>query len=78
MGAPARSSDAAVKNSRKHGARLRDLGEGARYQISDDVCGTGSLPRYNSGFWSVYRRQNLAFGGAKGRMRDRMRPRDDE
>jgi hypothetical protein len=59
-----RPGDAAVENSRKYGARLRDLAEGARNQLSDDVCGAASLPGRNRGLWSVDGGQNLALGGA--------------
>jgi hypothetical protein len=59
-----RPGDAAIKNPRKHGAWLRNLGEGARHQVCDDVRGTRSLSRRNRRLRSVYSRQNFTFGGS--------------
>jgi hypothetical protein len=61
---PPRSGHAAVENSRKDGARLRDLTECARYQVSDHIRGTFGLSGRNRRLGSVDRCQNLALGGA--------------
>jgi hypothetical protein len=60
---PPSTGHAAVENSGEYGARLRNLAERARNQVSDNVRGALSLSRGNSRFCPVYGRQNLALRG---------------
>jgi len=60
---PTRPGDATVENSRKHGAWLRDLAQGARHQVSDDIGGPGSFSGRDRGPGSVDGRENLSLGG---------------
>jgi len=61
---PPRSGHAAIENSWKDGARLRDLAECARYQVGDHIRGMFGLSGRNRRLGSVDRCQHFALGGA--------------